>query len=144
MSACHGSAIPALFTEVLYAGWMVLDLMLQIYVMSLPRSAIIFKEVWYANCMVIGLLLQFRWCSAKSLSNGLIYIVSSHFHCRLIQYQFHLHHLCWHLLSCCRCCHLHYPVIQFNSIQFILAVADVFAFVFEPHPKVWLSFLPTN
>jgi hypothetical protein len=38
---------------------MVLELMFQIYVMSMPRSAIRFKEVWYANCMVIGLLLQF-------------------------------------------------------------------------------------
>jgi hypothetical protein len=55
--SCHGSLI--LFTEVLYAGCMVLELIFQIYVIPLPRSAILFKEVWYAKCMVIGLLLQF-------------------------------------------------------------------------------------
>jgi hypothetical protein len=55
--SCHGSSI--LFTEVLYAGCMVLELMFQIYLIPLPRSAILFKEVWYAKRMVIGLLLQF-------------------------------------------------------------------------------------
>jgi hypothetical protein len=49
--SCHGSFI--LFTEVLYVGSMALELMSQIYVMSLPRSAILFKEVWHADCMVI-------------------------------------------------------------------------------------------
>jgi hypothetical protein len=55
--SCRGSTI--LFTEVLYADCMVLELTFQIYVMSFPRSVILFKEVWHANCMVIGLLLQF-------------------------------------------------------------------------------------
>jgi hypothetical protein len=67
------------------------------------------------------------------------YVVFSHFHCRSIQYQIRLHHLCWHLLTrfCYR--HSHYPAIQFE-----LALADVFTFVSEPPLKVWLSFLPTN
>jgi hypothetical protein len=39
--SCHGSSIR--FTEVSYAGRMILELMFQIYVMSLPRSAILFK-----------------------------------------------------------------------------------------------------
>jgi hypothetical protein len=55
--SCHGSSI--LFTEVLYAGCMVLESMFQIYDILSPRSDILFKEVWYVNCMIIGLLLQF-------------------------------------------------------------------------------------
>jgi hypothetical protein len=43
LMSCHGSLI--LFTEVSYAGCMVLELMIQIYVIPLPRSVILFKEV---------------------------------------------------------------------------------------------------
>jgi hypothetical protein len=57
------------------------------------------------------------------MSNGSIYFVSSHFHCRSIHYNFCLHYLCQHCwLSRFRCCHPRYPVIQF-----VLAVAGTFS-----------------
>jgi hypothetical protein len=66
----------------------------------------------------------------KCISLGSSYILFSHFwHC-LIQYQFPLCHLCLHLLSCCRCHHLHY--LRICSV-FVVEVAFSFMLGWRLH-----------